>query len=173
MTRDELLNIHRLMCDDARMLMERKNSDYAGRGGIEPFANFTRTEAMGITTTEKGMLVRMADKFSRLSSFAESGIFEVKDESLRDTCIDIINYAVILLAYCEEKKNLMPRADRADEGGRKVPLHEQANDDIHPPLRCPLDPAVPVPDAGCRRGHDCCLSRTYGFLPCSGNAAPF
>ena len=48
MTRDELLNFHMKVCEDARALMNLKNRDYAGGGGEEPFANFTRCEAMGI-----------------------------------------------------------------------------------------------------------------------------
>ena len=69
MSREELLKHHELLCKEALELMKKKNHDYAGNQGVEPFANFTRTEAMGITTTEKGMLVRMVDKMSRLSSF--------------------------------------------------------------------------------------------------------
>ena len=72
---------------------------------FEPFANFTRCEAMGICTTEAGMLVRMTDKLSRLSSFVEAGTFQVKDESLEDTCVDIINYAVLFHTFVQDKKN--------------------------------------------------------------------
>lgn len=105
MTRDELLKIHSTLCDKAQSLMRRKNADYAGNHGMEPFANFTRTEAMGICTTEKGMLVRMTDKMSRLSSFMEAGEFQVKDESLEDTVLDMINYSVLLWAYLKEKRD--------------------------------------------------------------------
>lgn len=104
MTRDELLQIHTNLCTKAQELMRKKNADYAGRGGTEPFANFTRTEAMGICSTERGMLVRMTDKMSRLSSFMESGEFKVKDESLQDTVLDMINYSVLLYAYLQEKQ---------------------------------------------------------------------
>lgn len=104
MTTNELIAIHQDLCDRAMNLMKRKNHDYAGRSGSEPFANFTRAEAMGITTTEKGMLVRMLDKMSRLSSFADSGEFKVEDEKLEDTIIDIINYSVLLYAYVQDKK---------------------------------------------------------------------
>ena len=51
MTRDELLKNHETICQEARNLMELKNKDYAGNGGLEPFANFTRCEAMGVCTT--------------------------------------------------------------------------------------------------------------------------
>ena len=105
MNREELLNIHESLCNKSRSLMRKKNADYAGGRGVEPFANFTRCEAMGICKTEAGMLVRMTDKMSRLSSFLESGKFEVADESLEDTTLDIINYAVLLYAFVADKKN--------------------------------------------------------------------
>ena len=105
MNRIELLKSHELLCFNARELMKRKNADYAGKKGDEPFANFTRCEDMGICSTEQGFLVRMTDKMSRLSSFVEAGVFEVKDESLEDTIVDIINYAVLFQCYVHSKKS--------------------------------------------------------------------
>ena len=84
MTRDELLKNHETICQEARDLMELKNRDYAGNGGLEPFANFTRCEAMGVCTTEQGFLVRIVDKLSRMSSFIESGTMHVR--------IDLVKY---------------------------------------------------------------------------------
>lgn len=105
MNREELLKYHQTLCSKAFALMQKKNADYAGRSGEEPFANFTRCEAMGICKTEAGMLVRMTDKMSRLSSFVESGTLQVKDESVEDTCLDLINYAVLFYSYLQGKKH--------------------------------------------------------------------
>ena len=102
MKREDLLKFHEQVCKDAKELMNLKNRDYAGQDGLEPFANFTRCQDMGITTTEKGFLVRMTDKLSRLSSFMSSGKFAVKEETLKDTLIDLINYSVLLYAYTQE-----------------------------------------------------------------------
>ena len=99
MNREEYLEFHKTLCNNARELSYKKNCDYAGKKGLEPFANFVRCEQMGITTTVKGMLVRMTDKFSRLSTFSESGSFEVADEKFEDTILDIINYSCLLAAY--------------------------------------------------------------------------
>ena len=104
MTRELLLKIHEALTDDAYELMDKKNKDYAGASGAQPFANFERVEALGICSTEKGFLVRMTDKMSRLSSFADAGTFAVEDESLRDTLIDLINYAVLIYAYNSAKQ---------------------------------------------------------------------
>ena len=105
MNREDLLNIHETLTRRARELMDKKNRDYAGRGGTEPFANFTRVESMGICSTELGMLVRITDKLSRLSSFAESGKLAVENESFEDTIIDVINYMVLFYAYLQDKTN--------------------------------------------------------------------
>ena len=103
MTRDELLRFHEQICKEGRDLMNLKNRDYAGNHGTEPFANFTRCEAMGICDTEQGFMVRITDKMSRLSSFLDSGKMHVQDESFKDTVIDVINYMVLLAAYTKEK----------------------------------------------------------------------
>ena len=103
MNRDELIRYHEIMCQDARELMKLKNADYAGKDGVEPFANFTRVEAMGICSTEQGFMTRLTDKMSRLSSFLDSGKMHVEDESFYDTVIDVINYMVLLAAYSYDK----------------------------------------------------------------------
>jgi len=102
-TRDELLQFHAELCKTARDLMSLKNRDYAGKDGVEPFANFTRVEAMGICKTEQGFLVRLTDKMSRLSSFIHAGKMNVQDESFMDTCVDVINYMVLMAAYLKDK----------------------------------------------------------------------
>jgi hypothetical protein len=104
MTREELLKHHEVLCKQARDLMDKKNRDYAGKGGTQPFANFTRVETMGICSTEQGFLVRLTDKLSRLSSIVESGTVSVTNETFEDTMIDVINYMVLLSAYTQEKK---------------------------------------------------------------------
>ena len=103
MTRDELLDFHIKVCEDARALMNLKNRDYAGGDGQEPFANFTRCEAMGICETEAGFLVRVIDKVSRMSSFLRAGKMHVEDESFYDAIIDVVNYMVLLGAYVKDK----------------------------------------------------------------------
>jgi hypothetical protein len=108
MRSEELFKIHEKLCNESLELMKKKNHDYAGKSGNDPFANFTRAEAMGITTTEKGMLVRMLDKMSRLSSFMDAKEFKVQDEKLEDTIKDMINYSVLLYAYMQDKNDSPP-----------------------------------------------------------------
>ena len=75
MTREELFNLHKEMCTFALDLMKKKNSDYAGSDGNNPFANFTRAESLGICSTEQAFLVRMTDKMYGVQS--GQGIMDV------------------------------------------------------------------------------------------------
>lgn len=104
MTREELLKHHEVLCKQARDLMDKKNRDYAGNDGKEPFANFTRVEAMGICSTEQGFMVRLTDKMSRLSSILASGKTNVTNETFDDTLVDVINYIVLLSAYRQDRQ---------------------------------------------------------------------
>lgn len=104
-TRSSLLEFHAEMSKKAAELMALKNHDYAGSEGLDPFANFRRSEAMGITTTAQAMLVRMTDKFSRLATFCQGGILKVKDESVDDTCLDLVNYSILFAALAKEMKH--------------------------------------------------------------------
>ena len=105
MKRQDLLNIHDNVSRAAKKLMEAKNHDYSGGpDSTDAFLNFTRVEKMGITDTKTGFLVRMTDKMSRLITFVQGGKLEVKDEALKDTLIDLINYSILLYAFTLEKK---------------------------------------------------------------------
>ena len=69
----------------------KKNNDYGG--STDPFKNFRTFEELGI-------LVRMSDKFARLqTALVEKRGFQVSDESVEDTCLDLANYALLLLCY--------------------------------------------------------------------------
>src|SRR5690606_30308072 len=75
--RQELLaNFSRVM-DAARHLFEQKSSAYGFRNVAE--------------SGEEGVLIRMKDKFARISHK------DITGESVDDTLIDLMNYAAILL----------------------------------------------------------------------------
>ena len=105
MTRKELLAFHDALCKEARGIMERKNHDYAGAGGATPFANFQAVELIGVCSTSQGFLVRMLDKFKRLTTFVQSGELLVKNEGFRDACLDILNYCILFAAYQHQEDN--------------------------------------------------------------------
>lgn len=92
--RGRLLCLHHTLSQEARLLMEKKNQDYASEA--DPYANFRMFGTLGI-------VVRLGDKIARLKTFAERGDFKVSDEQLRDTLLDIINYAVLFEGMSKEK----------------------------------------------------------------------
>ena len=104
MNREELFEHDKTICGEALDIMIKKNNDYAGQGGESPFANFTRSEDMGICTTEQGFLVRFCDKLSRLSTFASAGELKVDNEGYHDAIVDIINYCVLFDGYVSSRK---------------------------------------------------------------------
>lgn len=84
-------------------IAKKKNADYAGeRGAEDPFSNFRACEAFGVPT-EKGILVRMSDKMSRIGSLLDQEA-QVVEESVQDALADLANYALILSNYLDSKK---------------------------------------------------------------------
>ncbi len=81
-------------------IMKRKNADYAGTE--DPFRNFKNVEVLGVCSTEAGLVVRMTDKLSRIANLIKQDA-KVKDESISDTLIDLMNYANILKVYLNNK----------------------------------------------------------------------
>jgi hypothetical protein len=72
-------------------LFKKKNADYG-----DSFANFGPI----------GVIVRMGDKINRLSSVTNNGVNLVNNESVRDTLIDLHNYAAMAIMLLDEKKIL-------------------------------------------------------------------
>lgn len=92
----ELLELHEEICDTGRDLMAKKNADYASED--ELFKNFKMCESMGICSMQTGIMIRITDKLSRISNALKGGEYAVKDESLKDTVTDAINYLILLYA---------------------------------------------------------------------------
>jgi hypothetical protein len=94
--REKLYRLHAILSTDSLVLLRKKNHDYASSD--DPYRNFRTFGAMGI-------LVRLSDKLARLQSYIENGTLLVQDESVDDTCKDIINYTVLFKGFLEELKN--------------------------------------------------------------------
>ena|ERR1700761_8826226 len=102
MTKQELFDFHKQCTEKMLEISKKKNSDYTG-AGANPFANFEMVEHLGITSTEIGIMTRLSDKMSRLSSLLKKQN-EVADESIEDTILDAANYLLILAAFLHDKK---------------------------------------------------------------------
>jgi len=89
---------------EALEILKIKNSDYANSDN--PFKNFEFADLVGVGV-EKAILVRMSDKLARISNLTDKAQkgqkAEVKDETILDTLLDIINYSAILKAYLENE----------------------------------------------------------------------
>ncbi len=82
-------------------IMKAKAKDYATE--CDPFANFRACEQFGIPL-ERGILVRISDKISRINNLFDKEA-DVVDESIEDTIRDAINYLNIIHIYLKEKRN--------------------------------------------------------------------
>lgn len=104
-TLEDIIKNHAELCGSARDLIEKKGKDY-NRKFIDQnhLANICIGEAMGIGTTEQGLLFRLSDKFMRAISLAAADP-EVRDESFDDTIRDIINYATYLRLIRDLRKS--------------------------------------------------------------------
>ncbi len=74
---------------EALELFRRKNIDYG-----DAFANYGTT----------GVIIRMGDKIQRFASITNSGVNLVDTENLRDTLIDLHNYAAMAIMLLDETK---------------------------------------------------------------------
>ena len=90
------------LLEEMKRTHDAKRHDYASTEDV--FANFRHCEIAGIPAW-KGVAVRISDKFSRIMGFAKKEKLEVKDESIKDTLIDMANYALIALILYEEEEN--------------------------------------------------------------------
>jgi hypothetical protein len=70
-------------------LFTRKNSDYG-----DAFAKY------GVI----GVLMRIEDKIQRSLSITKNGVNLVSDEGIKDTLLDLHNYAAMALMLLEENK---------------------------------------------------------------------
>ena len=91
------------LLDEKYRIHKAKNSDYAG--DADPFKNFKLCETLGICSVEQGILVRITDKMSRLSTLIASGKDPaVLDEKKRDTALDASNYFDILNCWWDHQE---------------------------------------------------------------------
>ena len=74
---------------EALELFKRKNADYG-----DAFAKYGTT----------GVIMRMGDKLQRFVSVTMTGINLIESETLRDTLIDLHNYAAMAIMLLDEKE---------------------------------------------------------------------
>lgn len=114
-SREWLHQLHAHACARALALLKKKNADYAGNAP-DVFGNLNACEALGVRS-EIGMLIRSMDKLVRLSNVIGSGKNHVGDP-IEGECLDIINYAVLLLARVQARAHKEVPHAGPDPNGR-------------------------------------------------------
>jgi hypothetical protein len=78
------------LCESLNDLYAKKNHDYG--------------DSFHLTFVEEGMAmarIRLGDKFNRFKTLSRGDRQEVSDESIKDTLIDLANYAIMTVLEME------------------------------------------------------------------------
>lgn len=89
-------------------LHRRKNAGYAGADNPDPWANFRMSEAFGVSALD-GCLVRLSDKYVRVTNLRRSAANEQVGESIKDTLRDLAAYSLIAICLLEEEEHAAER----------------------------------------------------------------
>lgn len=84
---------HAKICEELNALYEKKNHDYG--------------DSFHLSFLEEGMAmprIRLGDKFNRFKALSRGTKQEVNDESIRDTLIDLANYAIMTILEMEQEQ---------------------------------------------------------------------
>ena len=87
------VQMHREICEEINDLYARKNHDYG--------------DSFHQTFVEEGMAmarIRLGDKFNRFKTLSRNEEQKVNDESIRDTLIDLANYAIMTVLELDDLK---------------------------------------------------------------------
>jgi hypothetical protein len=92
------------LLDSAKDLHIRKNAGYSGADNPDPWANFRMAEDFGVSAF-RGCLVRMSDKYIRITNLLKDPNNEQVGENIKDTLMDLSAYALIAVCLLEEQEN--------------------------------------------------------------------
>lgn len=84
------VQLHKEICTEINELYANKNHDYG--------------DSFHQTFVEEGMAmarIRLGDKFNRFKTLSRGNEQKVNDESIRDTLIDLANYAIMTVLEME------------------------------------------------------------------------
>lgn len=89
----EKSTLHAQICQELNELYKRKNHDYG--------------DSFHQTWLEEGFAmsrIRLSDKLNRFKKLSKGGDVQVDDESIRDTLIDLANYAIMTVMEMDVEK---------------------------------------------------------------------
>lgn len=92
---DNKVQQHKNICYELNALYAKKNHDYG--------------DSFHLSYLEEGMAmprIRLGDKLNRFKTLSKNlESREVQDESIRDTLLDLANYAIMTILELESEKN--------------------------------------------------------------------
>lgn len=98
---EELIQIKNQLFNYSNELTRLKGLGYGSEE--DTLLNTKLCEILGIAPAEVGVYIRLLDKVVRLGRLLTS--IDIPFEGLRDTVVDLINYATYVYAIVEEKRN--------------------------------------------------------------------
>ncbi len=85
---------HARICDEMNKIYAKKNHDYG-----DAFSTSFKEEGMATAR------IRLGDKFNRFKTLSRCEGRQVADESIRDTLLDLANYAIMTLIEMENERD--------------------------------------------------------------------
>lgn len=96
---------HKTICDELNALYERKNADYG-----DSFHQSYLDEGIAMSR------IRLGDKLNRFKKLTKDPESQrIGDESVRDTLIDLANYAIMTVLELDAMKRINKPNDAADD----------------------------------------------------------
>jgi len=91
------------LLEEMKSLHIRKNAGYSGESS-DRWANFRLAESFGVSTF-LGVMVRMSDKWIRITNLVKNPSLDKVGEAIEDTLMDLASYALIAICILKETKN--------------------------------------------------------------------
>ncbi len=97
---DELLEIHKELCERARKKLEQRSQVFADENDV--LGNYRKAEKEDLTP-QQGIILRIYDEISKASNISE---MKGEIDDFESALENIINYAVALQAVEEEERGI-------------------------------------------------------------------
>ena len=91
------------LLEEIKAIHIAKSAGYSGADNPDVWTNFREAEAWGSTPLQ-GCFIRMGDKYRRVQNLRRNSTNEQVGESIRDTLMDLANYALISVCLLEEEQ---------------------------------------------------------------------
>lgn len=101
----EKTNRHKMLCNFIHEMYRRKNHDYG--------------DSFHQSYVEEGIVTarfRIGDKFNRFKQLSKNpDSQQVKDESIKDTLLDLANYAIMTVLEIQDAEDAAENGDEGDD----------------------------------------------------------